>query len=1343
MDILYDDLENYEEENIIHDLKNENKELKKKIEEYTVAINKLQKDFDKLSSEYKKLEVNYSSLLKTAKAEIERKTKIITDLNIEKDMLVIKGLQTQGRGFFNSIRNIHTGSHKSNKNAVDNQKTRSNSPVNKDAKKDEQETKVDRIKDVRDVIKISETKENILDDKSIKRSRKVMDRRKSMPAVNKILEDSKPVWSSEDENEQCNPLRHPRLSHIDQSDRRSNRTSETSSMDDRYSYNSQTSKDLRHRRKNARIHDDKHKSNFRSEPNHHRRNGSPERSTRNRGLDNYSMQHNYERQRSPPSDRYRRNKSRDRRSNYDKDSCFYDNPVNDRSEKHATKHKLPHQFHSEEPSHKKIRVDSYGEYLSGDRDRGAIYNEHIDPSTALISPDDPYRNCQSPDHFMSETNDYNKVKEIMHTAATPLEDPRISSRKYILKTENSKAVLKTTSSQDIDIRMVDKSLWKLPKVIVPDALVDKPSYHHNMSEEIVDEFYMNIQNLELDMSLESGEIGRIEDETDYGNDIVKERLKTKQSDDQTSYLEKPKEPVNKYNIPKMKNQTSTEVRTNEEYAEPMLENEGNKKLNKLNEELQDTIQTENRQLDDKICVNETTASKPFSDQESNDIDMENQASSLGTVERDLLLSDDDNMDLPTQKTSDEHKTDGSQNNTKQDTVGNVSCGEFKDKKENIEEVKEDNKSTKRKDRCREKSTKKKSVKPVSCDQTKNKVGIIKQENDAAPKSKKVKSTDNNTKTIDPVSSEESKAKGSNIKLEKVTDVLECINTKIDKLSENKSKRNTADPLPCEETKCTVGNVKQEKGLGKSTKTMKDKCSNDIKSHKYTAETVSCEESNVSNLKQEKEVEKSIKTTKDTCSDVISQKTTTKPVSCHEIKDNTVNQEIEVDDTVKTEQEKKSKKITCEVSKAGVAYLNQGQEVDNTVKTKQEKCNEKKVKKITVDTVPCKVSKVEVVNLKQEKELMKSTKTKKDSDVTAKEPKSKRNKKKLETKTAEQTKDTVTKKSKSKNEKYVKTEEIKTKFSDLFGESNSLIMPEDLGIAPAATAAVKQTVFESIFDDTQSAVDMKLVQTDGQEKVLENVQNVETGHKQNKIDINSLKMDFIDDVTLTNAKKEEQQPEDKQVHDKEVNMDRNNLYANLNPEVSMDGSNVVIISTGVQPHIDRISPSTHETEVNTQMPTKSYCFPSSFIDDVTLTNAKEEEQQPEDKQVHDKEVDMDTNNLYENLNPEVSMDGSNVVIISTGVQPHIDRISPSTHETEVNTEVPTKNYCFPVLKALATSTPLKVSVEASVHNDDDTAKNMTSQDSNIDSSNNSKTAEANDQDVPDVRIFVKRRRKVKK
>ncbi|XP_038210619.1 MATH and LRR domain-containing protein PFE0570w-like [Zerene cesonia] len=1147
---------------------------------------------------------------------------MITDLNIEKDMLVIKSLQTQGRGFFNSIRNIHAGSNI--QKSADNKKSRSKSPVKVDGKKEEQEKKVERTKDYKGSNKISETKENVLDDEPIKRTRKIMDRRKSVPAVSKILEDKKLVWSSEDENDKCNPLRHPRLSNINHSDRKSTRTSETSSMEDRYSCNSQTSKDLRYKRRSTRINDDNYESHFRSEQNHNRRYGSPERNIRNRALDNNSGQYKYDRRRSPPSDRYMRNKSRDRRSNYDKDSRFYDNhPRNSRSENHAMKHKLPHHFHLEEPSHKKLRIDSYGQYLSGDRDRGVNYKEHVDPSTALISPDDPYRSCQSPDHFIPESNDYYKIKEIMHTAATPLEDPRISSKNYILKTENNKAVLKTTSSQDIDIRMVDKSLWNLPKVIVPDALLVKPSVH-NMSEELVDEFYMNIENLDLDMSLESGEIGSTDHEKEYENIIVKERHKSKQPDDQIlhSYLDKPKNVINKYKIPKQK------VRKNEENEEKLSQSEGKKEIKKV-DELQDMIlvNTKNLHSDDKICSQEITTAKPITDQ-SNSIDTENQVSSLGTVERDLLLSDDENMDLPKQKTSDEYKTDSSEKNTKQNLVANVSSGELKDKIGNLKQDKDMNKSTKR-DKFREKTSKKKTVKDETYQESKNEVSNSKQENevDMLPQSNKDKSCDNNTKksTKDPVSNEESKVKVSNNKQE----ADECIKSKIDKFNENNSNKNTLGPVPCEEANNKVSNVKQEKETDKCIKLKKDKLS-DIKTHNNTEVNISHEESKVKvgNLKEGKNVEKTPKTTEDNSSNTLSPKTIADRVSCQEIKDKIINQEKEVDDTVKS---------------------------------KQEKCNEKNTKKITIDTVSCDVLKAEVGNLNQEKERKRSTKTKKDSDTTTKEPRSKKSKKKLEAKSAEQNNDTVTKRSKSRNEKEDKTEEIKTKFSDLFGESNSLIMPEDLGITATTTAVVKHTnAFESIFDDTQSAVDMQLEQKEDKEKALENVQNVEMGHKQNIMDINSLKMDFNDDVNSIDVKKDDNEPEDKRNHDKELNIDNDNLYENLNPEVSMDGSNVVIISTGVQPDC------VEDTVVN------------------------------------------------------------------------------SNHITEDNKQLPPKGYSVPVLKALATSTPLKLSIEASIHNSDHTAKNATSQDSNIDSSNSSRTVEiANDQDLPDVRIFVKRRRKVKK
>lgn len=49
----------------------------------TLIIQNILQDFDKLNTEYKKLEFNYSSLLKTARAEIERKGEIIKNLNTE------------------------------------------------------------------------------------------------------------------------------------------------------------------------------------------------------------------------------------------------------------------------------------------------------------------------------------------------------------------------------------------------------------------------------------------------------------------------------------------------------------------------------------------------------------------------------------------------------------------------------------------------------------------------------------------------------------------------------------------------------------------------------------------------------------------------------------------------------------------------------------------------------------------------------------------------------------------------------------------------------------------------------------------------------------------------------------------------------------------------------------------------------------------------------------------------------------------------------------------------------------------------------------------------------------
>lgn len=92
MEDVYDSLDNY----CYEDLQKENKCLKSKIDDISDKLSKVQEsilqDYNNLSNEYKKLETRYSSLLKTAKAEILRKTQLITRLNTEKDQIIIQHL---------------------------------------------------------------------------------------------------------------------------------------------------------------------------------------------------------------------------------------------------------------------------------------------------------------------------------------------------------------------------------------------------------------------------------------------------------------------------------------------------------------------------------------------------------------------------------------------------------------------------------------------------------------------------------------------------------------------------------------------------------------------------------------------------------------------------------------------------------------------------------------------------------------------------------------------------------------------------------------------------------------------------------------------------------------------------------------------------------------------------------------------------------------------------------------------------------------------------------------------------------------------------------------------------
>lgn len=151
----------------------------------------------------------------------------------------------------------------------------------------------------------------------------------------------------------------------------------------------------------------------------------------------------------------------------------------------------------------------------------------------------------------------------MNTATTPLEDPRIASKKYVTYNEDGKEVLSTLTGRNIDLIVVDRSKWDIAKVDVPDALRRPPQD----TDEIVKQMYMDIDNPASNMSMESGEIHSETNDVPLG-DVVTESLfndyeierntrneqttvddKVKRT--QSSKHENPPKPY-KYKIPKVK-----------------------------------------------------------------------------------------------------------------------------------------------------------------------------------------------------------------------------------------------------------------------------------------------------------------------------------------------------------------------------------------------------------------------------------------------------------------------------------------------------------------------------------------------------------------------------------------------------------------------------------------------------------------------------------------------------------------------------------------------------------------------------------------------------------------------
>ncbi|CAG5035698.1 unnamed protein product [Parnassius apollo] len=394
MEDIYDNLENYDDLNKIEELKIENKELKCKIEEYTTAIGKLQEDFDKLAAEHKKLELNYSSLLRTAKAEVERKTQMIKDLNIEKDKLVINARLNQGQNALNKFRRserLKCKNEKVSDISVPDQSVGLNSKnqvVQNECNNDNHLTSLDTISSSstngnvnHDAEKYLENKSNNLDTRNLTskennmqmlnkpqsrqietKLRRISNRRKSMP----VLSSHDIKFNSDEECENIVMTKENKNYHQKNEDvlRRfgeknysnNNKISETLSVESSHSHyhdsitnHSKNKTNRYYKNENHRNREYSQRQRWQSSPDrlHHR-------SVKDYTADNYQRYENYRRAcESPPRDKYYRNRSRDRKSNYER-GYHRDFLHGNDDGRYGEKHK--YQDDLDEPSYKRQKI---------------------------------------------------------------------------------------------------------------------------------------------------------------------------------------------------------------------------------------------------------------------------------------------------------------------------------------------------------------------------------------------------------------------------------------------------------------------------------------------------------------------------------------------------------------------------------------------------------------------------------------------------------------------------------------------------------------------------------------------------------------------------------------------------------------------------------------------------------------------------------------------------------------------------------------------------------------------------------------------------------------------------
>lgn len=244
----------------------------------------------------------------------------------------------------------------------------------------------------------------------------------------------------------------------------------------------------------------------------------------------------------------------------------------------------------------------------------------------------------------------------MGTAATKLEDPRVSNKKYILSLPNN--TLSTVVGRNIDLKMVDKSVWGIEKIDVPAALTKRISEQN--SDILLKDICMNIEDPSLHDSLESGEIQSYDHDdlsTFNSGDIDKDdgnetNNKHQNTDSRTLILTDLKEKViykkvsekpinNKFKIPKI-NKPVLDVPKLYEKQTCNKSDTNLPDLRDLNDDVEKHQPSEhniNTADPDKLCF-ENELPKNIVIQNSEQIDSDKRKEIMKTIEGDLELSDE-------------------------------------------------------------------------------------------------------------------------------------------------------------------------------------------------------------------------------------------------------------------------------------------------------------------------------------------------------------------------------------------------------------------------------------------------------------------------------------------------------------------------------------------------------------------------------------------------------------------------------------------------------------------------------------------------------------------------------